>query len=99
MCLCLCFLGDGDGGLLILCFDEVLGGGGGDRDGDRARLFLSLRSLTGDLRDDRDENEGEGVLRILGGEGVIGFRFLCGDRDLRLLRGDRLRDLKSKPIT
>lgn len=85
--------GDGEGGLLALCF-EVRGGGGGDNDGDLPLLFLSFRSLVGDLRDTLDEKEGEGVRRIRGGDGVTGTRFLYGDRDLRLPRGDLLRDLK-----
>ena len=92
--MCLCFRGEGDGGLLALCFDKVLGGGGGDNDGDRTRLLRSLRSFTGDLRDVLEEKEGDGDRRIRGGDGVTGFRFLWGERDLRLLRGDLLRDLK-----
>lgn len=105
MCLCLCFLG-GVGGLPRRCLTFVLdddddddedGGGGGDIDGDLARLFLSLRSLLslpGDLLDNLDdENTGDGDLRILGGDGVVSARFLYGDLDLLLLRGDLLRDL------
>lgn len=60
---------------------------------ERSRL---LRSIPGDLRDvDLDANAGEGERRIRGGDGVYGVRFLCGDRDLRLLRGDLLRDLQN----
>lgn len=95
LCLCLCLRGEGEGGLLALCLEEVRGGGGGDKDGDLPRLFRSLRSLPGDLLDVLDEErEGDGVRRIRGGDGVTGTRFLYGDRDLRLLRGDLLRDLK-----
>lgn len=95
LCLCLCFLDDGDGGLFVLCFTELRdgGGGGGDIDGERARRLRSLRSLPGDLLDVRDpENTGDGVVRIRGGDGVNGARFLCGDRDRRLLLGDLLRE-------
>jgi len=94
--LCRCLRGEGDGGLHALCFEEeVRGGGGGDKEGD-LRLFLSQRSLTGDLRDPlAEEKEGEGVRRIRGGDGVTGTRFLYGgERDRRLHRGDLLRDLK-----
>lgn len=69
---------EGEGGLQALCLEEVRGGGGGDKDGD-LRLFLSLRSLTGDLRcplHDEEEKEGDGVRRIRGGDGVTGTRFL-----------------------
>lgn len=84
----------GEGGLLALCLEEVRGGGGGDKEGD-LRLFLSQRSLVGDLRDPLpEEKEGDGVRRIRGGDGVTGTRFLYGDLDLRLQRGDLLRDLK-----
>lgn len=101
MCLCLCFRGVGDGGLLALCLAEPRGGGGGDNDGERARLFRSARSLPGDRRDnfDDDEKTGDGVRRIRGGEGVIGARFLCGDLERRLLRGDLLRDLSTTIVT
>lgn len=82
---------DGESGLLALCLTEFLGGGGGEIDGDRTRL---LRSLPGDLRDDLEaEKTGDGVVRILGGDGVTGARFLYGERDLLLVRGDLLRDL------
>lgn len=97
LCLCLCLRGEGEGGLQALCLEEeVRGGGGGDKDGD-LRLFLSQRSLVGDLRDDPlfEEKEGDGVRRMRGGDGVTGRRFLyAGDLDLRLQRGDLLRDLK-----
>lgn len=85
---------EGDGGLHGLCFEEeVRGGGGGDKDGD-LRLFLSQRSFTGDLRDPlAEENVGEGVRRMRGGDGVTSTRFLYGDRERRLQRGDLLRDL------
>lgn len=91
--MCRCLRG-GDGGLHVLCFEEeVRGGGGGDKEGD-LRLFLS-RSLAGDLRDPlAEEKEGDGVRRIRGGDGVTGTRFLYGDLDRRLERGDLLRDLK-----
>lgn len=96
MCLWRCFRGLGDGGLLIRCLKE-LRDEGGEIDGDRPLRFLSFAGE--DLRDDRDEDvkTGEGERRIRGGDGVRRFdRFLCGERDLRLLRGDRLRDLRSK---
>lgn len=94
LCLCLCLRGEGEGGLQALCLEEVRGGGGGDKEGD-LRLFLSQRSLVGDLRDPLpEEKEGDGVRRIRGGDGVTGTRFLYGDLDLRLQRGDLLRDLK-----
>lgn len=85
----------GEGGLQALCLEEeVRGGGGGDKDGD-LRLFLSQRSLVGDRREDprHKEKEGDGVRRMRGGDGVTGTRFLYGDLDLRLQRGDLLRDL------
>lgn len=94
--MCLCLRGEGEGGLQALCLEEeVRGGGGGDRDG-VLRLFLSQRSLVGDLREDplHEEKEGDGVRRMRGGDGVTGTRFLYGDLDLRLQRGDLLRDLK-----
>lgn len=96
LCLCLCLRGEGEGGLQALCLEEeVRGGGGGDKEGDLRDLFLSQRSLTGDLRDPLpEEKEGDGVRRIRGGDGVTGMRFLYGDLDLRLQRGDLLRDLK-----
>lgn len=85
----------GEGGLQALCLEEVRGGGGGDKEGDLRDLFLSQRSLVGDLRDPLpEEKEGDGVRRIRGGDGVTGTRFLYGDLDLRLQRGDLLRDLK-----
>lgn len=90
----------GDAGLLARCLAEAreLGGGGGESDGERPRCLLrSARSLPGDdllesLAD--EENTGEGVRRMRGGEGVTGARFLYGDLDRRLLLGDRLRDLR-----
>lgn len=98
--MCLCLRGEGEGGLQALCLEEeVRGGGGGDRDGD-LRLFLSQRSLVGDLREDplHEEKEGDGVRRMRGGDGVTGTRFLYGDLDLRLERGDLLRDLKIRIV-
>lgn len=96
LCLCLCLRGGGDG-LFPLCLVAFLGVGGGDKDEERAaRLFLSFRSLPGDLREEAldDANPGDGERRIRGGDGVMGCLFLCGDRDRRLVLGDLLRDLK-----
>lgn len=95
--MCLCLREEGEGGLLALCLEEVRGGGGGDKEGD-LRLFLSQRSLTGDRRDPLFEKEGDGVRRMRGGDGVTGTRFLYGDLDLRLQRGDLLRDLQIRKL-
>lgn len=89
MCLWRCFLIWGETGLAPVCFEDLEIEGGGESEGVR-RLFLS-RSLSGDLRDDL-EFTGDGERRNRGGDGVCG-RFLCGERDLRLPRGDLLRDL------
>lgn len=90
MCLCLCLRGVGDAGLLALCFLDIEVG---EDEGDRARR---LRSLPGDRREeDLEEKAGDGERRRRGGEGVYWERFLCGERDLRLPRGDLLRDLRN----